>query len=634
MAKKTRKFKTEVQQLLDLVIHSLYTKKEIFLRELVSNASDAIDRAKYEGLTDKSILKDSENFKIKISLDKEARTIIIEDNGIGMDFEELEKNIGTIASSGTKKFVASMQESGDSSAELIGQFGVGFYAACMVADKVSLVTKRRGKKQQAYKWESDGTGAYTIDDVEKDSCGTEITLYLSEDQSEFLDDWQIKRIITQYSDYVSHPIVMDATKTEPAEEEGGDPIISIEEETLNSMTAIWKKNKKDVKKDEYKDFYRHISHDHMGEPLRTIHFVAEGVTEFRSLLFLPEKAPFDLYMRDERRGLQRYVKNVFITDDCKELMPDYLRFIKGIVDSSDMPLNVSREMLQDDAVLRRIRKSLVGRILKTLAEMLKKKPEDYDKFWDEFGKVLKEGLHSDFENADKLKDLVLFHSTKTDKPGTLKDYVSRMPEDQTEIYYISGENIDLVKTSPMLEAFNKKGYEVLFFIDPIDEWVAQSLTEYDGKQVKAVDRGDIELDTEKEQKKKEKAREKADTEYKDLIDLMKEELKEDVKDVRFSNRLTDSACCLVADEMGMNANMERIMKSMNQEFQPTLRVLELNSKHPILEKMKGLHKNDKKDQQLKDYCELLFDQALLTEGSPIKNPARFTQLVSDLMVKA
>ncbi len=642
MAKQTKAFKTEVQQLLDLVIHSLYTKKEIYLRELISNASDAIDRARYEGLTDKAILHNDDAFKITIAADKEARTITISDNGIGMSAEELEKNIGTIASSGTKKYLESLKDAKDNDdSEFIGQFGVGFYSAYMVADNVTVITKRRGEDQQALQWESDGTGEYSVQETEKETPGTQITLHLREEMDEFAEEYQIKQTVKQYSDYISYPIAMDVTRKEYPKGEDGTPDYNAEgteiteEETLNSMKAIWRKPKSEVTTEEYNEFYKHVSHD-FSEPAETIHFDAEGITEFKALLYVPAQSPMDMMMQERRSGIHLYVKNVFITDDSKDLLPEYLRFVRGVVDSSDLPLNVSREMLQDDAVIRRIRKSLVGKMLSTFKSMKKKRPDDYYKFWDQFGMVLKEGFHYDNENKERLQELVLFNSTKSEegKPTSLSEYVERMPEGQEEIYYLAGENVDALTQSPLLEVFQSKGYEVLFYSDSIDEWVAQSLTEYDGKKLKAIDRGDIDVDSEEEKKEKEKQREEADVEYKDLLTAIQTKLDASVKEVRLSNRLTDSACCLVADEMGMNANMERIMKSMGQDYPESKRILELNPKHPIMAKMKAMFVVDPEGGKLSDYATLLRDQALLTEGSPIKEPLRFAKLVSELMVSA
>jgi molecular chaperone HtpG len=635
MAKKTRKFKTEVQQLLDIVIHSLYSKKEIYLRELLSNASDAIDRARFESLTDKSLTDGSEDWKIKIVPDKEARTLAIIDNGIGMNAEEIDQNLGTIANSGTRNFLESLKKAKDAGGpEFIGQFGVGFYASFMVADKVTVLTKRAGKDQEAMLWTSDGTGKYSIEQAEKEAAGTEVTLHFREDMDEFLEEWKIRGTVKEYSDYVSYPITMDVEKKEPSEKEGEEPVTTIKEETLNSMKAIWKKAKSEVSEEEYNEFYKHVSHDYT-DPLRVIHYIAEGTTEFRALLYIPSQAPFDLFFRDSIKGIHLYVKNVYITDDCKELLPEYLRFVRGVVDSSDLPLNVSREMLQDDAIIRRIRKSIVGKILSELSDIKDAKRDDYLGFYNQFGKVVKEGVHSDFENHDKLKDLVMFRSTNSEdeNPVLLRDYVDRMPSSQKEIYYITSDSVETAASSPHLEAFKEKGYEVLFFVDPIDEWIVQRLTEYDGKKLKAVDRGDIDFEGEDEKADSE-AENEAKEEYKDLLDFIQKQLDDDVKEVRLSKRLTDSVCCLVADEAGINANMERIMRAMNQDVPKDKRILELNPGHDVLQNMKEIFEKDKDDQVLADFIDLVYGQALIAEGSPVKNPSRFAKLVSSLMVGA
>jgi len=640
--KTTKQFQTEVQKLLDLVIHSLYSNKEIFLRELISNASDAIDKIRFESNSNEALLEGNSEWKIKLIPDKTAGTLTITDNGIGMNIAEVEENIGTIANSGTKAFMEALQEAKDTnSPELIGQFGVGFYASFMVADKVILTTRKAGDPKAGCRWESTGDGTYTIEECEKEKRGTEIVLYLKEEMKEYLDEWTIRSIVKKYSDYVQYPITMDITRKEPVKGadgkviEGGGDIEKTTEETLNSMKAIWARPKSEVTEEEYDEFYKHISHD-FEKPFRTIHYSVEGVSEFKALLYIPSHKPFDIFMPNKRRGVHLYVKRVFITDNCEALLPDYLRFVTGVVDSSDLPLNVSREILQEDVQIRRIEKNLVGKILSTLAEIKEKEPEEYLKFYKEFGPVLKEGLHFDYANKEKLQELVLFESSKTEegKPISLKEYVGRMPEAQKEIYYITGDSREMVTNSPLLEAFNSKGYEVLFLTDAVDEWVVQSLTEYDGKTLKAVDRGDIELDNEEEKKEKEKTKKKSEKEYKDLLEFIKEKLSANIKDVRFSNRLTDSACCLVADEHGMNANLERIMKAMNQNVPETKRVLELNPSHPIMQVLGDMYKADKSNPRLTDYCELLLDQALLTEGSPIKDPLKFTKLVSELMVKA
>jgi molecular chaperone HtpG len=642
MSKATKQFQTEVKQLLDLVIHSLYSNRDIFLRELISNASDAIDKARFEAQSNESILEGNSDWKIKLIPNKDAGTLTIRDNGIGMSMAEVEENIGTIAKSGTKSFMQAMKDAAATEQpELIGQFGVGFYASFMVADKVTLTTRRAGDASHATLWESAGDGSYTIEDTTKADRGTEIVLHLKDEFKEYLDEWKIRSIVKKYSDFIQYPVCMDITRTETPkgvdgkEIEGAGTIEKTEEQTLNSMKAIWARAKSEVTEEEYKEFYKHVSHD-FEDPFRTIHFAAEGTSEFKALLYLPAKKPFDLFMAERKRGIQLYVKRVFITEKCDALLPDYLRFVRGVVDSSDLPLNVSREILQEDLQIKRIQKSLVGKILSTLADLKEKEYEEYIKFWKEFGPVLKEGLHFDYANKEKLQELVIFQSTRTGEGEyvSLKEYVERMPEAQKEIYYITGEDKAALEQSPLLEAFNAKGFEVLFLTDPVDEWVVQSLYEYKEKKLKAVDRGDVDLDSEDEKKEKEKKQEEAKKEFGTLLDLIKGRLESKIKEVRFSNRLTDSACCLVADDFGMNANMERIMKAMNQAVPESKRVLELNPAHPILKVMAEMHKQNPENSRLQDYADLLYDQALLTEGSPIKDPLKFTKLVSELMVKA
>ncbi|WP_458250553.1 molecular chaperone HtpG [Geobacter anodireducens] len=641
MSKTVKKFETEVQQLLDLVIHSLYSNKDIFLRELISNASDAIDKVLFESHQNAAVIEGEPEGKIKLIPDKEAGTITIRDNGVGMTLEEVEKNIGTIAHSGTKAFLANLKEQNVADhPELIGQFGVGFYASFMVADRVTLLTRRAGHDKAAgVRWESTGDGTYTVEECAKETRGTEITLHLKEEMKEYLDEWKIRSIVRKYSDYVQYPIVMDVTRTEVPkgvngeEIEGAGTIEKTEEETLNSMKAIWTRSKSEVTEEEYEEFYKHVSHD-FEKPLKTIHYSAEGTSEFKALLYLPAHKPFDLFMPERKKGVQLYVRRVFITDSCEQLLPDYLRFVKGVVDSSDLPLNVSREILQEDVQIKRIQKSLVGKILSTLSEMREKEADDYLAFYKEFGPVLKEGVHFDYANRDKLQELLLFESTATDAGSfvSLKEYQERMPEGQEEIYFITGTSRTALEQSPHLEIFRKKGYEVLFLTDPVDEWVVQGLPEYGGKKLKAVDRGDVIPATEEEKKEQEAKREEAAKQYGDLLSFVKEKLAERVKEVRLSNRLTDSACCLVADEYGLNANMERILRAMNQTVPESKRILELNPDHPIMQVMATLFGKDKSNPRLADYCDLLYDQALLTEGSPIADPLRFTRLVAELMV--
>jgi molecular chaperone HtpG len=641
MSKTVKKFETEVQQLLDLVIHSLYSNKDIFLRELISNSSDAIDKVLFESHQNAAVIEGEPEGKIKLIPDKEAGTITIRDNGVGMTLEEVEKNIGTIAHSGTKAFLANLKEQNVADhPELIGQFGVGFYASFMVADRVTLVTRRAGHDKAAgVRWESTGDGTYTVEECTKETRGTEITLHLKEEMKEYLDEWKVRSIVRKYSDYVQYPIVMDVTRTEVPkgvngeEIEGAGTIEKTEEETLNSMKAIWTRSKSEVTEEEYEEFYKHVSHD-FEKPLKTIHYSAEGTSEFKALLYLPAHKPFDLFMPERKKGVQLYVRRVFITDSCEQLLPDYLRFVKGVVDSSDLPLNVSREILQEDVQIKRIQKSLVGKILSTLSEMREKEPDDYLAFYKEFGPVLKEGVHFDYANRDKLQDLLLFESTATDAGSfvSLKEYQERMPEGQEEIYFITGTSRAALEQSPHLEIFRKKGYEVLFLTDPVDEWVVQGLPEYGGKKLKAVDRGDVIPATEEEKKEQEAKREEAAKQYGDLLSFVQEKLDGRVKEVRLSNRLTDSACCLVADEYGLNANMERILRAMNQTVPESKRILELNPDHPIMQVMATLFGKDKTNPRLADYCDLLYDQALLTEGSPITDPLRFTRLVAELMV--
>lgn len=631
MSKRTKKFKTEVQQLLHLVVHSLYSKKEIFLRELISNASDAIDRARFEALTQPALQRGDDEWKIKLIPDAAAGTLTLSDNGVGMTLEEVEADIGTIANSGTKAFMESLQSGAADNPEFIGQFGVGFYSAFMVADRVVVETRRQGSDAEAIRWVSEGTGSYTVETIEKEHSGTDIILHLREDQKSFLEEWTLRRVVKEYSDYISFPVVMDVTRKEkkdPDNEESDEEIEVTKEETLNSRKAIWRKKKADISEEEYHEFYKHVSHDYT-EPLEVIHYQAEGTTEFQALLFIPAQPPFDLFMQKDGFGPQLYVKNVQIMDHCKELLPEYLRFIKGVVDSSDLPLNVSREQLQDDVVIRRIRKSLVNRILGSLKDMKDKRPDDYRKFFTAFGRILKEGVHFDFENKDKILELLLFHTTATkgQEPITLTDYRDRMSEDQQDIYYLSGENLEVLRSSPYLEAFTEKGYEVILLNEPIDEWVVQAVTEFKEKKLKAIDRGDLDLDGESQEK------EEKGGESEGLLKAMQDRFSEELSAVRMSRRLKTSACCLVNEEHGMNPNMERIMRAMNQDVPPTKKILELNPDHPLIARLNALQEAGE-EETVHNFMDLLYGQALLNAGADLKDPARFTRLVSDLMAKS
>ena len=640
MATEKKEFKTEVQQLLNLVIHSLYSNKDIFLRELISNGSDAIDKLSFEALSNKELIKDDPEFRIKLFVDNEAKTLRIEDNGIGMTRDELEENIGTIARSGTRRFMEELKKGqAEANPELIGQFGVGFYSAFMVADKVILKT-RSATGNESWTWESSGDGTYEISEGGRDKRGTEITLHLNESSRDYIVEFRLRQIIKKYSDFVEYPVVMDIIRDEtPMDDEGkpkegAEKQTTVTEETLNSMKAIWMRPKSEVKKEEYNEFYKHVSHDYT-DPLKTIHYSAEGKIEFKALLYLPAKAPFDMFQQEgTKHGIHLYVKRIFIMDNCEALLPRYLRFAKGVVESNDLPLNVSREILQEDVIIKKIEKSVTTKILSELKSMMKKSEDDYLNFYREFGKVLKEGIEVDPTNKDKIKDLLLFESSKTE-PGkyvSLKEYSERSVLDQKEIYYITGTSRSAVENSPHLEVFKKKEIEVLFMVEPVDEFILSGFGEYDKKSLKSIAQGDIDLGTEEENKIADEQKKEASGKYKKLIKKVQDSLKDEVKEVRLSDRLTESASCLVTDDGDMNPQMERIFAAMNQPVPETKRILELNPDHPVIETMNGLIASDKKNPKLAAYSELLYDQALLTEGIAIKDPARFARLVTDLMV--
>ncbi|MBR2940180.1 MAG: molecular chaperone HtpG [Kiritimatiellae bacterium] len=629
MEKKTNQFKAEIAEMLDLVVNSLYSKKEIFLRELVSNASDAIDKAKFQGLTDKAIVADNPEWRIDIAVDGTAKTMMISDNGIGMDAAELERNLGTIASSGTKAFRQALRENkGADLPELIGQFGVGFYAAFMVADQVRVISKKRGGTS-AFMWESDMKGGYTISDAEREDFGTSVMIHLKDDQVEYLDRWRVNELIKKYSDFIAYPIrfkKLDLPKDEKDEDRKRRE--EDEQKPLNTMTALWKRAKKDVKKEEYAEFYKHLSRD-WKDPLETIPFSGEGAVEFKALLFLPSEAGMELYMPQTKHGLSLYVRNVFIGDDFEMLLPDYLRFVKGVVDSSDLPLNVSREMLQDDAVIAKIKSAVTSKILSTL-EDLKKKDEDYRKFWNSFGCVLKEGVRTDYANADRIKKLALWPSAKTEAGQlvSLADYVKNMAPGQSDIYYLCAPKAETARTSPQLEQALKHKCDVLLFCDPVDEWLVDSLGEFEGKKFVDIARGDVAFGTETEREAEKTANEKAAADLKPLLEAIKKQLENDIAEVRLSTRLADSPACLVATANGLSPAMERMMRAMNKDAPKEKRILELNATHPLVEKIKGLAGDAQKDA-----VELLYDQALIAEGSPVADPARFGRLLVGLMMK-
>lgn len=633
MEKKTNQFKAEIAEMLDLVVNSLYSKKEIFLRELISNASDAIDRAKFLSLTDKTLVSDNPEWKIQITVDREAKTLMVSDSGTGMDAAELEQNLGTIASSGTKKFREMLKEKGgESLPELIGQFGVGFYAAFMVADKVTVETLKRGTGA-SFKWESDMSGSYTISDGDRDFPGTSITLHLRDDQLEYLDYWRVSDLVKKYSDFIAYPILFkEKLSAEQSKDEKEDAKKSREEreaKPLNTMVALWKRTKKDVKQEEYDEFYRHMTHD-WEAPFETIPFSGEGAIEFKALLFFPKKATMDLFMPNQKRGLSLYVRNVFIGDDVEMLLPSWLRFVKGVVDSSDLPLNVSREMLQDDAVIKKIKDAVTSKVLSVLEDLKKKDVKRYGAFWSAFGAVVKEGVHVDWEHADRIKKLLMYPTARSDagKRVFLEDYVKDMPATQKDIYYVCAEREEDARKSPVLEAARKHGCDVLLFCDPVDEYLTESLREFDGKKLVDVAKGDVAFGSEEEQKAAKEANEKSAADLKPFLEAVKKELSASVSDVRVSTRLTDSPCCLVAQEHALSPSMVRMMRAMKNDVPDDKRILEVNPSHPLIAKVKGLEGD-----ALKDAVTLLYDSALIAEGSPVTDGARFSKLLANLMLK-
>jgi molecular chaperone HtpG len=633
----TRQFKAEIAEMLDLVVNSLYSKKEIFLRELVSNASDAIDKAKFKALTDKTVAPDNPEWKIEIAVDTAAKTLMVSDNGIGMDAEELERNLGTIASSGTKAFRKALKENdGADLPELIGQFGVGFYAAFMVADKVRVVSRKRGG-DDAFMWESDMNGGYTVSDSERDGYGTSVMIHLREGAEEYLDQWRIRELVKKYSDFIAYPVRFRRVDV-PADEKDEDRKRREEDEAkpLNTMVALWKRPRKQVKDEEYAEFYKHLSRD-WKDPLETIPFSGEGAVEFKALLFLPREAGMEMYMPQTKKGLSLYVRNVFIGDDIEMLLPDYLRFVKGVVDSSDLPLNVSREMLQDDQVIAKIKSAVTSKVLSVLEELKKKSADDgkdgassWKTFWDSFGCILKEGVHTDFANAERIKKLLVYPSASNPdgKLVSFADYVKNMAPGQNDIYYLCAPKVETARVSPQIEQALKHKCDVLFFCDPVDEWIVDSLRDFDGRKFVDIARGDVQFGTETEREAEKTANESAAAELKPLMEAVKKRLEADISEVRLSTRLADSPCCLVASAGGLSPAMERMMRAMNKDAPKEKRILELNASHPLVQKMKALSGDE-----LDDAVSLLYAQALVAEGSPVPDPARFGRLLVSLMLK-
>jgi molecular chaperone HtpG len=609
----TRGFETEVNQLLDLMIHSLYSNKEIFLRELISNASDACDKLRFLAISDDKLYE------------KDMKTITVTDNGIGMNRDEVISNIGTIAKSGTRSFLDALSGDQSKDAKLIGQFGVGFYSSFIVADRVTMTTRKAGEPaEQGVSWTSEGKGKYDIQTIEKASRGTEITLHLREGEDEFLNDWKLRSIVTQYSDHISFPVAMD--KVIEPEEEGGET--TIEEETINQASALWTLPKNEIKDEEYKEFYKHVAHD-FEEPLDWIHNRVEGNYEYTSLLYLPKRAPFDLYDRESKHGIKLYVQRVFIMEDSEQLMPRYLRFVRGLVDSNDLPLNVSREILQSSKVIDSIKSGSTKKVLGLLEKMAKNDPEKYQGFWKEFGKVLKEGPGEDFANRENIAKLLRFASTNNDSAEqtvSLDDYIARMQEGQDKIYFVAADSHAAAKHSPHLEIFRKKGIEVLLLSDRVDEWLTAHLTEYEGKQLQSVAKGKLDLDGDDEETKKEL--EQKSEQSRDLLERMKKALEDKVDDVRVSSRLTSSPACIVLNEHDMAMHMQRLLKEAGHAMPSSKPVLEINTDHPIVKRLV----DEKSDDKFKDWSDILFDQALLAEGGHLEDPAGFVHKLNDMLV--
>ena len=621
--KETLGFQAEVKQLLQLMIHSLYSNKEIVLRELISNASDASDKLRFSALSDNKLYGDDSDLKIRIAFDKAARTLTIIDNGIGMSRAEVIENIGTIAKSGTKEFFNALTGDQAKDANLIGQFGVGFYSAFIIADKVTLTTLRAGETE-AVKWESVGEGDFTLEPADKKTRGTEIVLHLREGEDEFLNDWKLKSIIRKYSDHITLPIVMKAS-----EWKDGEQVPTDEDETVNKASALWARGKNDITEEEYQEFYKHVSHD-FENPLAWSHSRVEGNQEYISLLYVPSKAPFDLYDRERSQGIKLYVKRVFILEDAEKLMPQYLRFMRGVIDSADLPLNVSREILQHSKDIDAIKAASVKKVLGLLEDLAENKAEQYQAFWGEFGRVLKEGPGEDFANKEKIAGLLRFASTNLDTEAQVvgfKDYVARMKEGQEAIYYITADSFAAAQHSPHLEIFRKKGIEVLLLSDRVDEWMLGGLTEFDGKKLQSIAKGDLDLGKLEDEAEKE-AKKHVEDSAKELIEKVKATLGEQVKEVRVTHRLTDSPACLVAGENDLSGNLERMLKAAGQKTPESKPTLEINPTHGLVERLKA----EKDDVKFNDLAHLLFDQALLAEGGQLNDPASFVKRMNSLLI--
>jgi len=626
--KETRAFQTEVKQLLDLMIHSLYSNKEIFLRELISNASDAADKLRFEATTDDALYENDSDLHVYIEVDKDARTITVRDNGIGMNRDEVIENIGTIARSGTREFFEQLSGDQEKDAHLIGQFGVGFYSSFLVSDKVTLMTRRAGlEKEHGVRWESTGDGEYALETVEKESRGTEITLHLREDADEFLEAFRLKSIIHKYADHIPFPIRMPG---EPVPASEGEEEKPAEIETVNQASALWTRPKSELSDEDYNNFYKHIGHD-FEDPLAYLHQRLEGKYEYTLLLYLPKKAPFDLWQAESSHGVKLYVRRVFIMEASEELLPRYLRFVRGVMDSSDLPLNVSREILQHSPAMDAMKKGATKRVLGLLEDRVKNKPDDYASFWKEFGNCLKEGIIEDTANREKLAGLLRFASTESDEQTvTLADYVSRMKEGQDTIYFITAETLAAAQHSPHLEVFRKKDIEVLLLSDRIDEWLTTHLTEFDGKKLQSIAKGELDLsgigsDEDKEAEKK--AGEEAAKDAEPAVKKLKKALSERVKDVRITNRLTESPSCLVSDQFDISGNLERILKQAGQDVPEVKPILEINPEHVLIKRLAKMRSGEK----IADFADILFNQAVLAEGALPEDPAGFVRKINAMI---
>ncbi len=622
-------FQTEAKQLLKLMIHSLYSNKEIFLRELISNASDAADKLRFEGLTDAALYETDSDLKIRVSYDAGERTITISDNGIGMSRQEVIDHIGTIAKSGTREFFNSLTGDQAKDAHLIGQFGVGFYSAFIIADKVTLVTRRAGlTAEHGVRWESSGEGDYTLETIEKSTRGTDVILHLRKDEDEFLNGMRIRNIIRKYSDHITLPIVM---KKEEWSQDEKKNIITDEDETINQANALWARSKNDITVEQYNEFYKHVAHD-FEPPLAYLHARVEGKQEYTQLLYIPARAPFDLFDRERRHGIKLYVQRVFIMDDVEKLLPNYLRFVRGVIDSNNLPLNVSREILQESKDIDSIRAGVVKKVLGLIEDLSKSEDEEgkekYKTFYREFGQVLKEGVGEDFTNRERIAKLLRFITTQSDadEPTVSLDvYVQRMKEGQEKIYYVTADSLKAAKNSPHLEVFRKKGIEVLLLSDRVDEWLVSNLTEFEGKPLQSVAKGGLDLGNLEDEAEKEE-REKETSAFQELTEKMKQTLSEQVKDVRVTFRLTESPACLVADTYDMSGNLERLLKSAGQNVPHAKPILEINPHHPMVQRLKNEVEN------FEDWSHLLFDQALLAEGGQLEDPAAFVKRLNELLL--